>query len=107
MKQDADTDGTVPSISPSAHFFCFLMNNRLIKLPFGHCLYDPCRFVIFVKRHESKNPRHRLLPALFIHLLYKNIYPDLHTGITNGFNAPHELNNGPGWDWMRKINAVG
>lgn len=61
---------------------------------------------MLIERYKSEDTCHCLFPHLFIHFLYKNVYPDLHTGISNGFHPSNEFDDCSGGDRMGKVNTV-
>lgn len=62
--------------------------------------------MIFVQGHKSKNTGHRFFPAFLVHFLHKNIDTDFHTGIPDGLDAAHQLDNGTRRNGMCKIDTV-
>lgn len=63
--------------------------------------------MMLIERHKGKYPGHRFLPAYLVHLFHKNIDANLHTGISDGLDAPHQLNNGPRGNGVCEIDTVG
>lgn len=62
--------------------------------------------MMLVERHKCEDSRNRLFTTQLVHFLHENIHADLHTGVTDRLHAPYQLDNGPGWNGMGKIDAV-